>query len=609
MKPYKAYPPSITINKIRTLLEQIGVFLREDSYCSNNCLFTTRVSMSCGRMEQLNIGTNGKGTTYQYALASGYAEFMERLQNNLLFKGYKNATKRNLQLLGDNYYKKTLIEKDLSLDFLYDPHEIKVSVENEVNQHFDFLKALFPFFIDRADAIDFFKNKLNFKQLICVPYYSHKTKGEVFLPIEIIEVACGSNGMASGNTKEEALIQGFCEILERYSGYEIYRKNLTPANIPLSEFKDYPAYEMVSKLIEENEYTLIIKDCSLGLGIPTLGVLTIDENNYKYNFNLGTALDPGVALERCLTELYQCAEGLTWYDMKFEQYTGNPEYTEDFIFINGNKLFLDSSGYWPLSLFAQKPSYDYKGLNKNLNDSDTSDLSFIKNLINRLGFEIFVRDVSFMGFNAYYIVVPGMSQYPSKREHYHILGDTYECLHAVRNIKKITKEKLQEICKLINADYKNLKLYNFDFNELIVYHVDKDLRELDLELLFFMLNYKAGNLKQAYSFMLEFLRDKDFCAYKYYYGIKDYLKLRMNNFSDEDIINTLGILYKDEISEIIEDVKNPENIMEYYNWPSCFECEDCCIKKDCCQFEFLRIMKNIQEKQKAANISHKQFIL
>ena len=31
-----------------------------------------------------NIGTNGKDTSEQYCLASGYAEFMERLQNNIL---------------------------------------------------------------------------------------------------------------------------------------------------------------------------------------------------------------------------------------------------------------------------------------------------------------------------------------------------------------------------------------------------------------------------------------------------------------------------------------------------------------------------------------------
>ena len=31
-------------------------------------------------------GTNGKGITYEYALASGYAEFMERLQTRLFFK-------------------------------------------------------------------------------------------------------------------------------------------------------------------------------------------------------------------------------------------------------------------------------------------------------------------------------------------------------------------------------------------------------------------------------------------------------------------------------------------------------------------------------------------
>lgn len=36
-------------------------------------------------MSVFNIGTNGKGRSYDFSLASGYAEFMERFQNRLVF--------------------------------------------------------------------------------------------------------------------------------------------------------------------------------------------------------------------------------------------------------------------------------------------------------------------------------------------------------------------------------------------------------------------------------------------------------------------------------------------------------------------------------------------
>lgn len=589
-------------------MEQLGIFLKETSYSNNDCLYTSRVVIA-GSMEPLNIGTNGKGISYEYALASGYAEFMERIQNNMLFRGFKNATKQNLSTMPDNYYKKTLIENGLALHFQYDPREIDVPVEVEIEQHFDILSSLFPFISNKSEALDFFKDYLKFKDFKCVPFYSEKTKSEIYLPIELLLITCGSNGMASGNTQEEALIQGFCEIFERYAGYQIYRENLTPPTIPISEFKDYPVYDIIQKLLHENDYTLIIKDCSLGIGLPVLGVLVIDEKRGKYNFNLGSALNPGIALERCITELYQSAEGLPWYDLKFEQYVGNPTYDEDFIYINGNKLFLDSSGSWSMSLFGQKSSYPYTGINKKLDISDSSDIVFIKELIHKLGFEIYLRNVSFLGLNSYYVIVPGMSQYPLKRIHYEVLNESYEALNALRNIKEISDTELKRICKLVNADYNKLKMFNFNLNEMLLYHTNRDLLDMNLEILFFMINYKAGDLQNAYFYMIEFLKDKDFASYKYYYGIMDYVKLKLEDYSDTEIENFLKILYGDETLEIIEDVKEPSKIMQYYKWPSCFKCEECALFGDCRQFDFLHIMKKIQDRQEEVLINYNAFVL
>ncbi len=610
MKSYKALPPNETINKIRFLLSQIGIFVKEDTFCYSENLYTTRISLSHGRLEKLSIGTNGKGTTYQYALASGYAEYMERLQNNLLFRGFKNATLNSINQLDNNsFYKKQLIDNDLVLNFLHDPREKEISVEEEIYNNFNFYVKLFPFLNDENEAVDFFKNTLSFSDFICVPFYDHSKGREIFLPIDVINSACGSNGMASGNTKEEALIQGFCEIFERYAGYEMYRNNLTPPNIPLSEFKGHPVYEMAIKLIEENNYKLIVKDCSLDLGLPVLGVLVINEKTGKYNFNLGSALDQHIALERCLTELYQGFDGLIWYEIKFEQYSYNPQFTEEYIFINGSKLFTDSTGQWPISLFSQTPSYQYKGLISGLNISDVGDLNFIKNKITELGFEIYIRDVSFLGFNSYYIVVPGMSQYPTKRLHYEILAESYGNLHYIRKIKEINNDQIKLICDNINKDYKSLKQYCFNFNELIVFHVNNDLLDLDMELLFFMLNYKIGNIEDAYFYICEYLKDKSFISHKYYYGIKDYIKLRLNGSHGQEIIDKLVLAYGDEIYEVYEDMKKPDKVLQYYDWPSCFKCEICSIRKDCCQFEVLRVIKNIQIKQNENIIDHNNFIL
>ena len=84
---HKDRDPQGTVEVIVGMLEQAGLDteMRWTSHpfeglCSN------RVTIA-----GTNIGTNGKGTSEQYCLASGYAEFMERLQNNILgFPGWLN---------------------------------------------------------------------------------------------------------------------------------------------------------------------------------------------------------------------------------------------------------------------------------------------------------------------------------------------------------------------------------------------------------------------------------------------------------------------------------------------------------------------------------------
>ena len=77
---HKDRDPQGTVDGIVEMLEQAGLDteMRWTSHpfeglCSN------RVTIA-----GTNTGTNGKGASEQYCLASGYAEFMKRLQNNIL---------------------------------------------------------------------------------------------------------------------------------------------------------------------------------------------------------------------------------------------------------------------------------------------------------------------------------------------------------------------------------------------------------------------------------------------------------------------------------------------------------------------------------------------
>ena len=85
VKPYKEEKPLITINKIRSILNDVGIFVSE-KHIQDGEYFTCRIEIANDNLKDFRIGSTGKGKSLEYAYASAYAEFMERLQNNILLK-------------------------------------------------------------------------------------------------------------------------------------------------------------------------------------------------------------------------------------------------------------------------------------------------------------------------------------------------------------------------------------------------------------------------------------------------------------------------------------------------------------------------------------------
>ena len=77
---YKACSPAETVSRIKEILKNNEIETQEtwiDSGISSIC--SVRINI-----KGTPIGQNGKGTDREFALASGYAEFLERLQTGYL---------------------------------------------------------------------------------------------------------------------------------------------------------------------------------------------------------------------------------------------------------------------------------------------------------------------------------------------------------------------------------------------------------------------------------------------------------------------------------------------------------------------------------------------
>jgi len=168
-RPYKERKPEITINKINQILSALDMNVLPIFWASPyDNIYSVRV-------EELKsgFGTNGKGTTKLFTLASAYAEFIERLQNlyHSGITGYSEVFLKKLkEKFGFHYYPD---EKILSLDSLLNlPNNIKKDLlADNTNNYDETIKAIYRHLQDT-----------NKKGVTGVPFYDLENAKIIYLP-------------------------------------------------------------------------------------------------------------------------------------------------------------------------------------------------------------------------------------------------------------------------------------------------------------------------------------------------------------------------------------------------------------------------------------------
>ena len=115
-----------------------------------------------------------------------------------------------------------------------------------------------------------------------------------------------SNGCAAGNTIEEAIVQGFLELVERDS-YAIWWYNRSQrSELDLSWFDDPYVRDLKAQLAETGR-RLWLLDITSDLGIPSFVALShaMQDGHDFVEYGSGAHFDPRIALLRALTEVNQ----------------------------------------------------------------------------------------------------------------------------------------------------------------------------------------------------------------------------------------------------------------------------------------------------------------
>jgi len=115
-----------------------------------------------------------------------------------------------------------------------------------------------------------------------------------------------SNGLASGNCLEEAVLQGFLELVERDAVALWWYNRVPRPGVDLESF-DHELVRQTVDLYPTLQRSLWVLDLTTDLQIPSFAALSAlqDESREDIIFGFGAHLDPEIALLRALSELNQ----------------------------------------------------------------------------------------------------------------------------------------------------------------------------------------------------------------------------------------------------------------------------------------------------------------
>lgn len=131
---------------------------------------------------------------------------------------------------------------------------------------------------------------------------------EYVAPLDWFKKLNEFNGSSAGNTLEESMLQGGCELIERHVCAIIDRSRQETPTIDPQSFTDPVLIELYDKFVR-NGLQVWLKDFSLGFPAPTVGALVMDPATFpdrsEIVFTAGTASSPQKAAIRALTEIAQ----------------------------------------------------------------------------------------------------------------------------------------------------------------------------------------------------------------------------------------------------------------------------------------------------------------
>ncbi|MEQ8188121.1 MAG: TOMM precursor leader peptide-binding protein [Candidatus Eremiobacterota bacterium] len=359
-------------------------------YFSGHNLALTETHIATGSNSLRNLSA-GKGMTDIQAKVSSLSEAMERYSG--LFRGDEYRIKSTFAKLG-----KEAIHPNDCMNYSEDQYK-KRSELNGRNLLFHTVPLPFDgdFEIEWSPVWSLSKKEWKYLPTsYCYYGYRYKYKdGRDFF-------AWGdSNGCASGNTIEEAILHGFFELVERDAVAIWWYNRLKKPSIDLESFK-HPYIKKLQHFYYTIGRDLLVLDLTTDFNIPVFAAITMKtgSNAEEIIFAFGCHFDPCIALLRSLCELNQ------FVSIAIDRPEAEHSYNND-VAMKWWKTATVKNNPYLIPDGTIKKSSDYKSLAR---EDLLEDINLCLNIVKDLHMEMFVLEQtrSDVGLNVVKVIVPGM---------------------------------------------------------------------------------------------------------------------------------------------------------------------------------------------------------
>lgn len=506
MKEYNRYKdcnPIETINKCKTVLSDLNISYTENIVKNPvTNIYSVHISI-----DTLNFSVYGKGSTEEYCLASGYGELLERLL--MLHFDY---FLENIQPWHDS------IECTLKEYFeSYIPNDILHDAKNHVN----IADGNIP---DINELVSIYKKYFNSENIDVIPFYDVKHNKMVYLSNPITRLMYSSNGLSFGNTLPETVVQAICEILERHITLKFLTEDLTPPQIPRDYIQNKHPYifDMIESIENIEGHKIYLYDCSIAQKFPVMCCVLVNTNTGEYRYTFGSHMSINVAMERCLTELFQNVNSIQNLSMNKMCYTNS---SNSSLLENTYQRFRRHGGYLPLSFFKKTPSYEFSEWKIEHNDNKSMVKSLLNLLINEFDRNVYIRAEKTIAGYSVRVIVPewmstthylprGKSSIPSYDEELIINGLIVD--------RELTQEEIEEFHNL--------------WNYPMMFYIEKT--NIPKEFLLAATYYDKKDIKSCVE-CLSLIKDK----HPIFDIIQQFLEMMIHGYEPNDIIHVISLFY------------------------------------------------------------------